>query len=437
MHELPTRLRDLQAKLQAGEVTVPDALGLQRQLIQTAAGDSQGIVQPWPDADETGPGHFKGIALAHKDIFDLPGRAPGLGVHRGRPDPLRQRAAALERLAQAGFSQSAALAMAPHACGATSQNPHFARVINPLDARMAVGGSSSGSAAAVAAGLTHVSLGTDTAGSVRIPAATCGLLGLKTTHGLIPTAGCAPLAPSLDTIGLLSRHADDARMALQVLAPGLTPLRAPDGLRYQAWLPAGELDAEVHAALSDWAMQVQAKPLDLSHLFGPLSQHAQRVLCHEVAQTHRTALLAGHADAAVETLGWMGLAMPEDWYHQAMACRGAWLARFISVAFDQADVLVLPSLPKPVPDWDQVHVGEARFDARELLALHHFMGFINYLGLPSLNVPIATDGNGRPICAQLVGRAFADLALLDLAVHLNLTHSFYCETLDHAQNPSL
>ena len=107
--------------------------------------------------------------------------------------------------------------------------------------------------------------------------------------------------------------------------------------------------------------------------------------------------------------------MPEAWYQASIAARGPWLTRFVREVFASADVLVLPSLPRPVPDWYQVHVGEARFDARELLALHHFMGFVNYLGLPALSVPIARDAAGRPISAQLVARPFAELLLLDLA----------------------
>ena len=414
MHELPLRLRDLQSQLQAGAVSAEQALQWQRQRLQDHAANLHCVVSDWSDPVETRGGPLSGVTLAHKDIFDLPGRAPGVGVDAGRPDPARRRAAALERLVQAGATQSAALAMAPHACGATGQNPHFPRVLNPLDAAMAIGGSSSGSAAAVAAGLTYFSLGTDTAGSVRIPAATCGLLGLKTTHGLIDTTGCAPLAPSLDSIGILARHADDARVALQVLAPELSP--APTAKpRLCAWLPQEMLDAQVHAALSGWLASHASHALDLREPVQQLSLHAQRVLCHETAQTHRAALLAGQADPAVETLGWLGLAMPEAWYQASIAARGPWLTRFVREVFASADVLVLPSLPRPVPDWDQVHVGEARFDARELLALHHFMGFVNYLGLPALSVPIARDAAGRPISAQLVARPFAELLLLDLA----------------------
>ena len=379
------------------------------------AQDLHCVVSAWPHAQPASQGPLAGMALAHKDIFDLPGRAPGLGVDEGRPDPARRRATALEQLAQAGAVQWGALAMAPHACGATGQNPHFARVINPIDPQSAIGGSSSGCAAAVAAGLSEFSLGTDTAGSVRIPAATCGLLGLKTTHGLIDTAGCAPLAPSLDSIGVLGRGVSAVQAALAVLAPDLAPADAHAPTRVCAWWPASGLDAPVAQALQHWCHTHHAQALDLADTVADLSIHAQRVLCHEVGQTHRTALLEGRADPAVEALGWLGLAMPRAWYDESIALRGTWTARFVAQVFDQAEVLVLPALPRLVPDWDVVQVGEARFDPRQLLALHQFMGFINYLGLPALYLPIGRDVQGRPIGLQLVGRPFAEHRLLALA----------------------
>lgn len=373
------------------------------------------LVSAWPDAAVESNGPLQGLALAHKDNFDLPGRAPGLGVDSGRPDPSRRRAAALEQLARAGAMQWGALAMAPHACGATGQNPHFARVINPIDPDAAIGGSSSGCAAAVAAGLSAFSLGTDTAGSVRIPAATCGLLGLKTTHGLIDSTGCAPLAPSLDSIGVLAREVSALQAALAVLAPDLAPADAAAPTRLCAWWPQTGLDATVAQALQRWGQAHHAQPLDLADTVAELSAHAQRVLCHEVAQTHRDALLNGRADPSVQALGWLGLAMPTAWYDAALALRGTWTARFVAQVFAHADVLVLPALPHGVPDWPVVQVGEPRFDARQLLALHQFMGFINYLGLPALHLPIARDAKGRPIGLQLVGRPFAELQLLALA----------------------
>ena len=137
------------------------------------------------DADE-----LAGVPLAHKDAFDTGLHAPRLGGPRATGEP-RPAASVLRRLAGHGALNLGALAMAEHACGATAENPHAPTLMNPLDSAAAVGGSSSGSAVAVAAGLCPASLGTDTAGSVRMPAATCGLIGLKPTPGRLSAQGVA------------------------------------------------------------------------------------------------------------------------------------------------------------------------------------------------------------------------------------------------------
>jgi aspartyl-tRNA(Asn)/glutamyl-tRNA(Gln) amidotransferase subunit A len=305
--------------------------------------------------------------------------------------------------------------MAPWASGATAQNPHLGPTLNPIDPTWALGGSSSGSAAAVAAGLSYFSLGTDTAGSVRIPAATCGILGLKTTNGLISTQGCAPLAPSLDTVGVLARHVSDARLALQVLAPQLPTHDPQRPVRHSLWLPATGMDAGVRQVLQGWAQDHRAQAVPLDSILGSCAVHAQRVLCHEIAMTHRQALIEQRADAAVQALGWQGLAMPEAWYETSMSLRGTLLAQFCALAFEEADVLIMPALPLGVPDGEQVQAGTSRWDPKQMLALHQHMGFANYLGLPVLNWPVGTDTRGRPVCIQLVGRPHAEHLLLNAA----------------------
>ena len=415
MTEWPTTIGQLRNRIARGEITPEQAIERQRQKWRTDGMQWHCAITLDPDPEPRPIGPLTGVTLAHKDIFDLPGRAPGMGLNTGTPDPRRHRAAALELLAQAGAEQSATLCMAPLASGATGQNPHFERALNPIDPRFALGGSSSGSAAAVAAGLSYFSLGTDTAGSVRIPAATCGILGLKTTHGLIDTTGCAPLSPSLDSIGILARHVEDARLALQILAPRPAASRSSKPLRHRFWLPESGLSASVRSILGEWSQALHAAPCDLTQIISTSSIHAQRVLCHEVAQTHRAALLQQTADPVVQSLGWTGLAMPADWYAVSMNMRATLLKQFIHDALQDADVLALPALPLGVPDWDQVHTGQPRFEARQLLSLHHHMGFVNYLGLPALNLPLGLDEHQRPVCVQLLARPYAEHLLLDFA----------------------
>jgi aspartyl-tRNA(Asn)/glutamyl-tRNA(Gln) amidotransferase subunit A len=416
MHELPARMTQLQAHIRAGQITAQQALSAQVARGQALRQHHACVVDEL-SISSPAPGPLTGIALAHKDIFNLPDRQPGCGVQHGHVQVGVQAAAATQALTDAGAAQWATLVMAPHACGATAQNPHFARCVNPLDAKAAVGGSSSGSAVAVASGMTYAALGTDTAGSVRIPAATCGLIGLKTTQGAVSAQGCAPLAPALDTVGVLSRYAQDAREIWQVLRP--QALRQPNTVAgpCQLWLPDEGVDSQVIQAMRDWVAQlpVHVTHIDLRDAFERLSRHAQRVLLFETAQTHRDALLTDQAEPAVRAIGLTGLGMPQAWYQESLTQRATDLAQFVDRHFQDAEFLILPALGRVLPDWQTVEVGQPTFDRTQLAAMHAFMGFVNYLGLPALNLPIARDTQDRPICVQVLARPFAEHRLLDFA----------------------
>ncbi len=416
MLELPARLTQLQALIRCGQLTPQDAVSAQVQRGQALNTPFPCVVDQLPIA-ALGDGPLAGIALAHKDIFQLDDRLPGCGVGHGHAQASVHAAAAIAALQQAGASQWATLVMAPHACGATSHNTHFARCVNPLDKDAVVGGSSSGSAVAVAAGMSYAALGTDTAGSVRIPAATCGLIGLKTTHGAVSTQGCAPLAPSLDSVGILSRYAQDAREIWSALCPQLPRVAATRTPRCHLWLPQDGLAPEVVQAIRTWAAQLDAHitPVDMADTFDPLNRHAQRVLLWETASTHHASLLDGSAEPGVQAIGLMGLGLPQAWYQASLQARSGLLQDFVTRYFHDAEFLILPSLADPVPDWHTVEVGHAAFDRASLFAMHRYMGFVNYLGLPALNLPIARDTRGRAVCVQVLARPFAEHRLLDLA----------------------
>ena len=416
---LPATLTELQSAIAKGELSARQAWLLQYE--RRAALDARWHCLSEPleggpaQAGESGP--LAGIGLAHKDNFDTWDRRPGCGAGLGQADPGRPAAWAVEQLRQAGGGHLGALVMAEHACGATSANAHFERCINPLHPDAVVGGSSSGSAVAVAGGLAYGALGTDTAGSVRIPAATCGLVGLKTTQGLIPTQGLSPLAPSLDTIGVLARTVADAAELLGPLAPALAPCPA-QAPQLRAWIPGDWLHAEVARALGELAGELGAQPVDLQPDHQHLRGLADVVLHGEVAQLQRDALLSGRLSPPVQALALPGLLMPPSWLPAALAVRCAELRRFCQSQLPAGSVLLMPALPHPVPDWQTVQPGQPQFVARELLALHRCMGFINYLGLPALVVPIDRDSRGLPISVQLVGRPFHERELLAVAAQL-------------------
>lgn len=420
MADLPDTLTGLQRALARGEWSVPAALDAQRARLFQHGGDTHCVVEHLPgSAADTGKssGALAGITLAHKDIFNLAGRRAGLGRDRGTADAGLPAASAVARLTRQGATQFATLAMAEYACGATGANPHFPRCINPLQAQAVVGGSSSGSAVAVAAGLTYGSLGTDTAGSVRIPAATCGVLGLKTTHGRVPRDGVFPVAPNLDSVGILTRSAADARQLLDVLAPLPEWDHVPDRpLRLRAWVPGQGADAQVISALTNLLAEWEVtQRLDDWPEFEAVSRRAETVLYAEAAQTHRVALHEATAAPSVRDIALPGAVLPPTWSARALAERCYWAQRFVQDQLADCDLFLLPALADPVPDWATVTPGHAGFDARSLQCLYRYMGFVNYLGLPAIVLPIAADARGMPISVQLVARPHHEHTLLAFA----------------------
>ncbi len=444
---LPNTIAQLRDLLLAKEFTPAQALTWQHERIQLEAQGDTAIVEcldldgllnaksePAPDP-ELKP--LLGVGLAHKDIFNLNGRAPGLGMGPGQSAPGLELAHPLDCLHQNGASQLAALHMAPLAFGATSSNPYLGACINPLNAQAIVGGSSSGSAVAVAKGWVYASLGTDTAGSVRIPAASCGLVGLKTSHGLVSTQGCAPLAPDLDSVGVLARNFSDAKaVLLGSLSPAIvkqllakTSTHVGQSPRVGCYLPA-RLDAEVSHALLTFTKtfaHVRITP-ELSQ-FQALSQRAEMLMLSQMAQTHAREVSSKPApfnksDRYPSTLPLAlaesvlaGLAMPPSWGKEVQALRLKSLQDFVSEVFADVDFLILPALATALPFVEEVEPGTPGFEAQKLLGLHRYMGFVNYLGLPALVAPVAIDERGLPIGVQVLARPDQDVGLLDWAHH--------------------
>ncbi len=424
MTELPASLVELQTALRERRIGVAEALAAQFARVQAidAATHCVASVLPLPDVNASA-GPLAGIALAHKDIFSLQGRTPGCGMDGGRIDTASTPATVISQLQQAGAAQSATLVMAPLACGATGENAAAeTRVVNPLDAAAAVGGSSSGSAVAVAAGLCYASLGTDTAGSVRIPAATCGVLGLKTTAGLLGLEGVLPLAPSLDTVGILARNAADLAVVLRVLAPQLRETASAPALRLHARLALKWLDTEVAAALVACCAALGAtgdsQTNDELAEHGDLTRLAETLLHVEASRLHRRGLQQQDLPAGAVAVALPGVAVPDAWHGAAKAARARHARDFAARYFHDQDILLLPALPAALPDWDAVDTRSASFQPRQLLGLHRFMGFVNYLGFPALVLPVAKDARGRPICVQALARPFHEHTLLRFARQL-------------------
>ncbi|HEV8248375.1 MAG TPA: amidase, partial [Gaiellaceae bacterium] len=195
-----------------------------------------------------------GIPLAVKDLFDTAGLVTTYGSAIFRDHVPERTAEAVTRLEAAGYANVGKTNLHEFAYGITSENPHFGTVPNPLAPGRIAGGSSGGNAAALALGLADLALGSDSGGSVRIPAACCGVVGFKPSFDLVPTDGCFPLAPSYDHVGPMARTVEACEEAMRILAPGFEPasLSSPGDLAI-AVAELDEVDELVRARVGEAA----------------------------------------------------------------------------------------------------------------------------------------------------------------------------------------
>lgn len=330
--------------------------------------------------------------VAVKDAIDVAGviTTAGCPTVRDNATPAAADAACLEGVRTgaliAGKTTLTELCLDP-----TGVNQAFGTPVNPLAPDRIPGGSSSGSAVVVARGEADLALGTDTGGSVRIPAACCGIVGLKTTQGLIPTTGVWPLAPSLDTVGPLARDVSGIVAAMRLLEPGWrcdrTPARVVGRLRVDGVDPAVEGAVDAALDLAGFA----ARDVRLDGWDGSFDAF-RTVLFAEFWQAHRTLLgsdgLGRRANAALHK----GREIDRERLRRASAARKAWREE-VARAMNGVDLLVLPTLVAPPPP-----LAEAEsFPATALTAP------FNLAGVPALAMPVPAAALPVPASLQLVG----------------------------------
>jgi aspartyl-tRNA(Asn)/glutamyl-tRNA(Gln) amidotransferase subunit A len=369
----------------------------------------------------------RGVPLAHKDMFYRAGRVSACGSKILREFVPNTTSAALERLDRAGYADLGRLNMSEFAYSPTGHNEHWGDCRNPWNPDYITGGSSSGSGAAVAARCVFGALGSDTGGSVRLPAAACGITGLKTTWGRVSRHGALPLSHSLDTIGPLARSAEDCAALLQEIAGH----DARDPICAAEPVPDYSKDCSFRVAISSEWIERNAHPEVATAVLAAAKvfKNVVEVKAPEFDTLSAHCLVVMSSEASAQHIGWMrerpqdyssavrarlesGFAIPATTYLEVLRARGAWLERFCAEQLAKADVYALPGTPVRVPTREETGP-KGGADMPQLLGnLTRLTRWVNYLGVPALGLPCGFDSRGLPISLQLVARPFAEATLL-------------------------
>jgi aspartyl-tRNA(Asn)/glutamyl-tRNA(Gln) amidotransferase subunit A len=401
-------------------------------------------------------GPLHGVPLAHKDLCLIPGLPTSCGTRTADYFVGAPPCTAVARLQAAGALTLGKLNMTELALGPFGDNAHHGDVQNPWRIGHVSGGSSSGSGAAVAAGLAAGALGTDTGGSIRLPAAACGVVGLKPTYGRVSRAGVMPLSWSYDHVGPLARTVRDAALMLAAIA-GADPLDATASRRpvpdYVAALDGGVAGLRVGVAGDFYAdglddtvtrglaaavaalggLGARVEPLAVPDP-GPIVTACSNVMVRaESAAIHSRILKErpGDLQPAVRERMAPGLTVTAYEYLQGQRLRAQLTREFIATVFSRVDVLVTPTIPEPAPALAQVKAGATADVIGRMGRFSRLTRPFNALGLPALSVPCGAAPDGRPLAIQLVGRPF------DEATLLRLGHAYERATTWHRRRPTL
>jgi aspartyl-tRNA(Asn)/glutamyl-tRNA(Gln) amidotransferase subunit A len=385
-------------------------------------------------------GKLHGVPLAHKDMYYQAGRLCTCGSAIRRDFVPDYSATVIERLAAAGSFTFAGLNMAEFAQNPTGHNRAFGDCHNPWNLPYITGGSSSGSGATVATGVTYASLGSDTGGSIRLPASACGVTGLKPTQTRVSRYGVMPLSFSADNVGPLARTARDCARVLSVIA-GHDP-RDPTSAKepvadYEAaldgdirglrvGLPTNAFvdiaDAPVVAALEEAVKVLAARGARIVRLKLPLMPEIAAYVgimsrC-EAAAIHARWMRDRAQDYAIHLSArlYAGYAIPAAYYVEALAQRGPVLKEFAADVFSQCDVLATPTIPTCLSTLAETDIDHGPPGTEQkFMAISLNTRPFNYLGLPTSSQPCGFDPNGLPIGLQLAARPFAEARVLKVA----------------------
>jgi aspartyl-tRNA(Asn)/glutamyl-tRNA(Gln) amidotransferase subunit A len=364
---------------------------------------TDGIFLARPDA------HAAGIPLAVKDLFDTEGLTTTYGSALFADHVPARTAEAVRLLEAAGYANVGKTNLHEFAYGVTSENPHFGTVPNPLREGRIAGGSSGGSAAALAAGLADAALGTDSGGSIRIPAACCGIVGFKPTYGLVSLDGCFPLAPSWDHAGPMARTVGDCVVMMEILAPGFqaTEIDTREVTVGIAWLD--ECDPLVRARIEEAAARFPNR----GEIDFPVPHRVFPGFMAEVADIHRELFLENRdlygADVAEKVEDC--LAVSDQTRAEAVATRERYREQALD-ALGDFDFLIVPTLPFVAPETG------ATWNEPVRSRMTRFTRAFNDTGWPALALPCGPAEEGLPASLQLVGRPGDDARVLAAGLSL-------------------
>ena len=384
-------------------------------------------------------GRLHGVPLAHKDMFYREGERSTCGARIRGDFRAGTTATVLSRLDAEGAITLGTLNMVQFAAGGTGHNSFLGDCRNPWHPEYSPGGSSSGSGSAVAARLVHGALGSDTGGSVRLPAAMCGVVGLKPTRGRISCHGIMPRSWTTDVVGPLARTARDCARLLAVLA-GPDPMD-PDCADapvadYEALLAlrvagitlgfprsrslagvAAETMAAIEAAramlqrLGARVVEVDLPDIEALFALAELMLKTEAASLHERWMGERPQDYDLNVRAHAET----GLFIPAVRYMEAERLRGPLLREFLGSTLKDADMLIAPVLGQAVPTLEACNPSTTSRSASGMATLPYWTRWVNYLGVPAISVPCGFDGAGLPLSFQLIGRPFREDLLLRAA----------------------
>jgi len=394
-----------------------------------------------------------GVPITLKDLYDQAGVSTTAGMSSLRDAVVSADAASVRRLFRAGAVSLGKTNMHECAFGITSTNPHYGPVHNPWNTARIPGGSSGGAGAAVVAGLGPVGMGSDTGGSIRIPAALCGLVGLKPTYGRADKSGVFPLSDTLDHVGPLSQTVADTAYVMDVIAgPGS---RDPSS----AWRPVerlvralgrlmhgvrvgviAEQQHGVHPDVStamDQAIRVIERLGAVVTVVSMPELDALRpafstIIYSEAATVHRRSITETPGAYSADVRGRLqeGLAIPAVQYVEAYALLRKTRAR-VGAWFTDVDLLVGPTVPIPAPTIGTSTISVDGVEAELRSQMTRFTAPYNFTGLPAISVPCGFSQDGMPLGMQLAARPWAEALLVSMA------HAYEQATDWHLRYPPL